>query len=150
MYVKCFIGRTSPYSSIVHVCRYLLQFYHIIRHIQGKSHVHLGRTEHCCLFHLHVHMKCKSNVPLVVRRHIAQLYMYIVTYDNYITYLDIYKVSHTFIYDGTEHSYYSNLGMHTYFQSKESLVVRRTLGGKSQSAFLTTHLYFPVPFNTKQ
>ncbi len=76
--------------------------------------------------------------------------MYIVTNDNYIMYQDIYKVSHTFIYDGTEHSYYSNLGMHTYFQSKESLVVRLTLGGKSQSAFVTTHQYFPVPFNTKQ
>jgi hypothetical protein len=61
---------------------YLTRF-HII-YITSQTYIY-DRTGLCGHFNFEVHIKCTSNVSLVVRRHIAQLYMYVDTYYNFIT-----------------------------------------------------------------
>ena len=76
--------RTNIYNRYLSAFSYCyLTRSHFI-YITSQTYIY-DRTEHCGHFNFEVHIKCTSNVSLVVRRHIAQLYMYVDTYYNFIT-----------------------------------------------------------------
>ena len=61
---------------------YVTRFHFIYITSQTYIYDSTGLSGH---FNFEVHMKCTSNVSLDVRRHRSQLYIYVHSYDNFIT-----------------------------------------------------------------